>query len=86
MHLNGYKPEGSVISMIENREYLLNEQSLLGAINDGVILEGMAIRCDEKFTLTVDLGWIKGYIDKDDVLYSPTGEEVRDIAVITRVG
>ena len=86
MHINGYKPEGSVISSSKNREYLSNEQGIIRAINEGVILEAMAIRCDEKFTLAVDLGWIKGYIDKSDVLYSPTGEEIRDIAVITRVG
>lgn len=86
MHLNGYKPEGSVISKSENREYLSSENSIMRAISDDVILEGMVIRCDEKFTLTVDLGWIKGYIDKQDVQFSPIDDEIRDIAVITRVG
>jgi small subunit ribosomal protein S1 len=86
MHLNQYKPEGSVISLPENKEYLSNELSILRAINDDVILEAMAIRCDENYRLTVDLGCIKGYIDKQDVLFSPIDEEVRDIAVITRVG
>ena len=86
MHLNGYKPEGSVISKSENREYLSSENGIMRALSDDVILEGMVIRCDEKFTLTVDLGWIKGYIDKQDVQFSPIDDEIRDIAVITRVG
>lgn len=86
MHLNNYRPEGSVISLPENREYLLSEQGIQKAITEGVILEGMAIRCDSDYRLTVDLGGYKGYIFKEDVQYSPTDEETRDIAVITRVG
>lgn len=86
MHLNGYRPEGSVIALPENREYLSSEQGIVKAINDGVILEGMAIRCDSDYRLTVDLGSFKGYIYREDVQYSPSGEMARDIAVITRVG
>ncbi len=86
MHLNNYKPEGSVLPMHENRDYILSEQGLIRAMNDGVILEAMAIRCDENYTLTVDLGSLKGYIDKQDVQFNKNGEEIRDIAVITRVG
>lgn len=86
MHLNGYKPEGSVLAMPENRALLSSEQGLVKAINEGIILEAMAIRCDSDYTLTVDLGWIKGYIYRSDVQYTSGNDEVRDIAVITRVG
>lgn len=86
MHLCGYKPEGAVLSMPSNREYLASEQGLIRAMNEGVILEAMAVRCDSNYRLTVDLGCMKGIIDRGDVQYTDPESEVRDIAVITRVG
>ena len=86
MHLCKYKPEGIVLSMPENREYLSNENGLIRAMNEGVILEAMAVRCDASYTLTVDLGCMLGIIDRGDVEYDRSGGEVRDIAIITRVG
>ena len=86
MHLCKYKPEGVALSLPENREYLSSESGLLKAMNEGIILEAMAVRCDSNYTLTVDLGCMLGVIDRYDVEYSITGNEVRDIAVITRVG
>ena len=86
MYIGEYRPEGSVLALPENREYLASESGLRRAMNDGVILEAMALRCDEDFRLTVDLGGIRGYIDREDVVMTSDGENVRDIAVITRVG
>ncbi len=86
MFLGGYKPEGSVIAYAENKEYISSEQSLRKACDEGIILEAMAVRCDSSFKLTVDLGCMKGYIDREDVQYSKESEDARDIAVITRVG
>ncbi len=86
MHLCKYKPEGAVLSMPENREYLSSENGLIRAMNEGVILEAMAVRCDANYTLTVDLGCMVGVIDRSDVEYDRTGADTRDIAVITRVG
>lgn len=86
MHLSGYSPEGALLSRCENREYLASESGLLRAMNEGVILEGVAIRCDEEYRLTVDLGCMLGVIDRTDVEYDRSGGSVRDIAVITRVG
>ncbi len=84
--MEGYRPEGSLISQPKNREYLASEQGLRRAEAEGVILEAMAVRCDSEYRLTVDLGYMKGYIDKTDVQLTDENEEVRDIAVITRVG
>lgn len=81
-----YHPEGALLVQPENRLYLSSEEGLRRAAVEGVILEGMALRCDGDFRLTVDLGCMKGYIPREEVLYQPTGEPVRDIAVITRVG
>ncbi len=86
MTIGEYRPEGSILSLPANREYLSTEQGLRRAANDGVILEAMAVRCDGNFRLTVDLGGMKGYIDREDVQLTQEGEPVRDIAVITRVG
>lgn len=86
MYIGEYKPEGSVMALPENREYIASEGGLRRAMNDGVILEAMALRCDENFRLTVDLGGLRGYIDKEDAVMTAEGESVRDIAVITRVG
>ncbi len=86
MHLCKYKPEGIALSLPENREYLSSESGLVRAMNEGMILEAMAVRCDSDYKLTVDLRCMVGIIDKCDVEYDRSGNEIRDIAVITRVG
>ncbi len=86
MFLGDYKPEGSLLALPVNREYLASEQGLERAMNDDVILEAMAVRCDSDFRLSVDLGCMRGYMNREDVQLTQPGESVRDIAVITRVG
>ena len=61
-----YMPEGSYLSASENREYLSSLNGLERAMNDGVILEAVATRCDSSFTLTVDLGNYTGYITREE--------------------
>ena len=85
MFLGGYQPEGGIAAP-ESREYLMSEQGLRRACEEGIILEAVAVRCDLSFRLTVDLHCMNGYIEREDVQFSPTGEPVRDIAVITRGG
>ncbi len=86
MCFHSYKPEGYLLSTQENREYTSSLAGLERAAASGKILEGMAILCDSDLTLTVDLGGITGIIPRSEAAYCPDGEEVRDIAVITRVG
>ena len=86
MFIGDYKPEGSILASPANREYLASEQGLERAMNEGVILEAMAVRCDNTFRLTVELGCMRGYIEREDVMLTHGEEAVRDIAVITRVG
>lgn len=86
MFIGEYKPEGSILASPVNREYLASEQGLERAMNEGVILEAMAVRCDNTFRLTVELGCMRGYIEREDVMLTHGEEAVRDIAVITRVG
>lgn len=79
-------PEGSRILTEENRAYLSSRASLERAMQNGVVLEGTAILCNGDHTLTVDLGCMRGKMRREEVQDTPIGEEVRDIAVITRVG
>ena len=81
-----YKPEGSLIDTPENREYLSSLASLEYAMNAGVVLEGRAALCDSSHALIVELGAYRGMIPREEAAYSIDGSEVRDIAVITRVG
>lgn len=83
---NHYKPEGTLISTSENREYISSEEGLKAAASKGMILEGNVLLCDSDMRLHVDLYGRRGIIEKNEAFYDPTGEAVKDIAVITRVG
>ena len=83
---NVYKPEGSFIATQRNREYLSGKASLEKAMATGAILEAMATLCDNDFNIHVDLGTIKGIIPRSEAVYNNDGSDIKDIAVITRVG
>lgn len=81
-----YKPEGHLIATPENREMTTSLQGLERAMMLGRILEAPVTLCDGKMRLHVDLYGVRGIIEKEEVSFSPIGESVKDIAVITRVG
>ncbi len=81
-----YLPEGNLIQTSENREFISSYSGLVTAMETGRILEANAILCDSDMTLTVDLGGIRGIIERDEVVYLREGEELKNIAIITRVG
>ncbi len=81
-----YFPEGTLIGTPQNTEFTASLSGLERACAQGKILEGMAILCDSELCLWVDLGSVKGKIPKEEIAYSPTGEPLKDIAAITRVG
>ena len=83
---NIYAPEGILSSLPENKEYISSIAGLERAKNEGRILESTALLCDGDMRLHVDLYGIEGIIERDDAVYSPHGEPVKDIAIITRVG
>lgn len=85
--MNKFMPEGSLIASEENYSYIRNCDGLEKAIRDGVNLEAVAILCDHKLNLHVELGdGVKGIIPKEEILYPCFGKEPRDIAILTRVG
>lgn len=83
---NSYKPEGTLIGTAENKEYISSIQGLEKAMQCGKILEAPVLLCDGKMRLHVDLYGVTGIIEREDAVYSPNGEPVKDIAIITRVG
>ena len=83
---NKYLPEGNLIKLPENREYVSSLSGLERASVQGKILEATALRCDSDMRLHVDLYGIRGTIEKREVAYCRPGEPLKDIAVISRVG
>ena len=81
---NKYLPEGSLIGTSENREYISSLHGLERARAEGKILEGVVAFCDsESYTMHVDLYGVDGIIEREEALLAP---EIKDIAIITRVG
>ena len=85
--MNKYMPEGALVSTIRNCEYISSKRGLEEAYEKGIILESEAILCDHNFNLHVDLGpKIRAIIPHNEVQYVKNNEEIKDIAVLTRVG
>ena len=85
--INRYAPEGSRLGTYENKEYISGKAGLERALERQVILEAPAILCDHNFNLHVSLGGgVIGIISREECEFSRSGEEVKDIAILTRVG
>ena len=85
--INRYKPEGSRISTIQNREYISSAAGLEKALEKQIILEAPAILCDHNFNLHVSLGGgISGIMPREECEFIRKDEEIKDIAILTRVG
>ncbi len=83
---NCYTPEGYRLGSAENREYLSSFTGLERAMNEGKILESTVLLCDSSMRLHVDLYGIEGIMERGETMFCRAGEEIKDIAVITRVG
>lgn len=81
-----YLPEGYRIASAENREYLSSLSGLERAMHEGKILESTVLLCDSTMRLHVDLHGVRGIMERSETVYCHRGEEIKDIAVITRVG
>ena len=81
-----YLPEGELLSLPENREYLSSLPSLERAMREGRILESTVLFCDSSMRLHVELGGLVGIMERSEVVFCRPGESIKDIAVITRVG
>lgn len=83
MNTNKYKPEGMNFSA-EQSDFSL--AALEKARETGKILEAVASVCTPEMSLKVNLGSVIGIIPKEEAVLTQAGEEIKDIAVITRVG
>ena len=81
-----YLPEGLLYGTSKNREYISSLDGLERALREGRIIEAPAAMCDNDTNLYIDLGNVRGIMPKNEVAISQSGEEVKPIAVITRVG
>ena len=87
--INMYKPEGRLLCTAENREYMTSEATLARAMAEGKILESIALYCADGHDgkeLHFNLGKMRGIMPGSEVEYRKREEEIKDIAVITRVG
>ncbi len=84
--INCYKPEGALFGTKDNRDHISSRAGLERAMNEGKILEATALLCDSRMRLHVDLYGMTGIIEKSEAVYSPDNKDIKDIAVITRVG
>ena len=74
-----YEPEGKGLSA-SRRQFTL--KGLRRALDQGTVLEAIVTRCDQTQTLWLDLGDFTGWIPREEAACG----EVRDIAVLSRVG
>ncbi len=81
-----YLPEGRRLSCVENREAVSSFAAIERAMNTGMIVEGMASKCDHDLNLWVDVGGFRGYMPRGEVVFNPDGQPVKEIAIISRVG
>lgn len=78
--------EGKLLKNISNKSALSNLLSLEEAKQKQTVLEGICYMCDEQHGLHVRLSGIEGVIPKSEGALSAEGEQVRDIALISKVG
>ncbi len=81
-----YLPEGLLYGTAKNREYISSLEGLEKAMREGKILEAPAAMCDSETNLYIDLGNIRGIMPREEVALCRSGEELKSIAIITRVG
>ena len=85
--MNKYMPEGSLITTDKNYEYISSLDGLERAMRQDAILEAQVILCDHSFNLHLELpSGIRAVIPRNEAVYLPDGEDVKDIAILTRVG
>ena len=83
-----YVPEGALMGLAECAAYMKSRRTLEDAMREGVTLEAMCTMCDgATMQLSVDLpDGIHGIIPREEACFAMFGEEIKDIAIITRVG
>ena len=80
-----FYPEGWLINTPENQFILKDSLNLIDAINENKIVEAKATVCDKNHNLIVDLGCMKGVVEREEGAVGIREGITRDIAIISRV-
>ncbi len=84
-----YLPEGQLLSTVRNRDLTGSMTGLERAMETGAIIEGTVTHCDAGMQLHVEfpgLPGVHGVIPREEAVWDPNGEPIKDIAILTRVG
>ena len=85
MKQNDYLCEGKYLHSERNRRLTASEEGLREAMETETIIEGRSFLCDEAHDLHVTVGAFRGIMPREECCYTESGE-VKDIAIISRVG
>lgn len=81
-----FYPEGQLLNTAENRNACATAEALAIAMARQTVLEGIALLCDERHDLTVQVGPFLGRIPREETALGITEGSTRDIAILSRVG
>ena len=84
--MTSFLPEGKRIDTVENAGAISSYEGLRAAMERGDILEARAVLCDHEHNLKVELPCMRGLIPREEGALGIREGNVRDIAVISRVG
>lgn len=79
-------PEGALIDTPENQAAIATAQGLSKARDTGAILEARVSMCDSAHNMWVEMPAMQGMIPREEGAVGIAEGEVRDIALIARVG
>lgn len=86
MKTHTFYPEGCLLNTPENIAAVSSVQGLLMAQTAGTVLEARVTSCDSSHDLWVNLPCMRGMIPREEGALGIAEGEVRDIALIARVG
>ena len=86
MYQKHFCPEGALLDTPENQTAISSPQGLLQAQLTGRILEARVTTCDSNHNMWVSLPCMKGMIPREEGAVGILEGELRDIALIARVG
>ena len=86
MYQKHFCPEGALLDIPENQTAISSPQGLLQAQLTGRILEARVTTCDSNHNMWVSLPCMRGMIPREEGAVGILEGELRDIALIARVG
>lgn len=81
-----FYPEGKLMNLDSNKEYLSSVDGLKRAKKENITLEAIAYLCDNAHNLRVDIPNVNAFILHDEVALGVEDGKVREIAIISKVG